>query len=158
MPFKAGVTVLCCIFALFFFVMYMLPVSLDCPFVIASSVFSNVCLTPSFFFIEVSELIQASDRSHTVYARVIGESISFFNVFNIWPPLIQFVLYTFAHNYHAYLIFYLYHRSTDNIMQQMWKYNLIKIENSFHHSCCSQRSVIHTLICENKLQWSNSTF
>jgi hypothetical protein len=32
--------ILCCVFALFFFVM--LPVSLDCPFWIAPSVFFNV--------------------------------------------------------------------------------------------------------------------
>ena len=34
--------ILCCVFALFFFVL--LPVSQDCPFLIAPSVFSNVCL------------------------------------------------------------------------------------------------------------------
>jgi hypothetical protein len=33
--------ILCCVFALFFFI---LPVSLDCPFLIAPSVFSNVYL------------------------------------------------------------------------------------------------------------------
>jgi len=32
--------ILCCVFVLFFFVL--LPVSLDCPFFIAPSVFSNV--------------------------------------------------------------------------------------------------------------------
>ena len=37
--------ILCCVFVLFFFVLctiYMLPVSLDCPFVISPSIFSNV--------------------------------------------------------------------------------------------------------------------
>jgi hypothetical protein len=37
--------ILCCVFVLFFFVLSMLPVSLDCPFLIAPSVFSNVYLT-----------------------------------------------------------------------------------------------------------------
>jgi hypothetical protein len=47
--------ILCCVIALFFFVLCdcsvflclvcpMLPVSLDCPFLIAPAVFSNVCL------------------------------------------------------------------------------------------------------------------
>jgi len=35
--------ILCCVFVLFC-VPYMLPVSLDCPFLIAPSVFSNVYL------------------------------------------------------------------------------------------------------------------
>ena len=37
--------ILCCVFVLFFYVLctvYMLPVSLDCPFLYAPSVFSNV--------------------------------------------------------------------------------------------------------------------
>jgi len=34
--------ILCCVFALFFFVSSMLPISLDCPFLIAPFVFSNV--------------------------------------------------------------------------------------------------------------------
>ena len=36
--------IFCCVFALFFFVLYMpvLPVLLDCPYLIAPSVFSNV--------------------------------------------------------------------------------------------------------------------
>jgi accessory gene regulator protein AgrB len=36
--------ILCCVFALFFFVLYtpMLSVLLDCPYLIAPSVFSNV--------------------------------------------------------------------------------------------------------------------
>ena len=69
--------VLCCIFALFFFVMYMLPVSLDCPFVIASSVFSDVCLTPSFFVIEVSESVQATDHIYSVCTCDRGIDIVF---------------------------------------------------------------------------------
>ena len=43
--------ILCCIFVLFYFVLClvypMLPVSLDCPFLIAPSVFSNVYLETS---------------------------------------------------------------------------------------------------------------
>ena len=36
--------ILCCVFVLFFFVLYtpMLPATLDCPFLIAHSVFANV--------------------------------------------------------------------------------------------------------------------
>ena len=34
--------ILCCVFVLFFFDLCILPVSLDCPFLIAPSVFSNV--------------------------------------------------------------------------------------------------------------------
>ena len=37
--------ILCCVFVLFFFVLSMLSVSLDYPFLIAPSVFSNVYLT-----------------------------------------------------------------------------------------------------------------
>jgi hypothetical protein len=38
--------ILCCIFALYFFVLYaMLPVSLDCPLLIAPSVFNNVYIS-----------------------------------------------------------------------------------------------------------------
>jgi hypothetical protein len=38
--------ILCCIFALYFFVLYaMLPVSLDCPLCIAPSVFNNVYIS-----------------------------------------------------------------------------------------------------------------
>jgi hypothetical protein len=36
--------ILCCAFVLFFFVYYMLQVSLDCSFLIAPSVFSNIYL------------------------------------------------------------------------------------------------------------------
>jgi hypothetical protein len=34
--------ILCCVFAFFFFTLSMLPVSLDCPFLIAPPEFSNV--------------------------------------------------------------------------------------------------------------------
>jgi hypothetical protein len=38
--------IICCVFALFVFVLSMLPFSLDFPFLIAPSVFSNVYLPP----------------------------------------------------------------------------------------------------------------
>ena len=46
--------ILCCVFVLFFFVLSMSPVSLDCPLVLAPSVFSNVyiivCFVLSLYF------------------------------------------------------------------------------------------------------------
>jgi hypothetical protein len=57
--------ILCCVFALFFFVM--LSVSLDCLFLIAPSVFSNVYLNPlsllNFLFI--------------IYIHHVNENISY---------------------------------------------------------------------------------
>jgi hypothetical protein len=43
--------ILCCSFALFFFVV--LPVSLDCPFLIAPSVFSNVCSLEILVYVDL---------------------------------------------------------------------------------------------------------
>ena len=48
--------ILCCIFVWFFFVM--LPVSLDCPFLIASLVFSNV-----YFLYTKGSLLPSSTMS-----------------------------------------------------------------------------------------------
>ena len=50
-------TLLCCVFALYFFrfVYPMLPVSLDCPFLIAPSVFSHVYLEKSNYLPDVAK-------------------------------------------------------------------------------------------------------
>jgi len=42
--------IMCCIFALFHPVYPMLPVSLECPFLIATSIFSNV-----YFFLHITK-------------------------------------------------------------------------------------------------------
>jgi hypothetical protein len=57
--------ILCCVFALFFFVL--LPVSLDCLFLIAPSVYSNVYLVKLYFCI----LKSTSSASFTAIMNLI---------------------------------------------------------------------------------------
>ena len=54
---------LCCVFALFFFVLctlYMLPVSLDCTFLISPSVFFTICVFSSSFNVDVHLMFDSS--------------------------------------------------------------------------------------------------
>ena len=60
--------ILCCVFALFFFVLCtLLPVSLDCPFLMAPLVFSNVYIYTKYFSMKTKLLSRSLAGCRTVH-------------------------------------------------------------------------------------------